>query len=93
MSALMLWTLLMGCGGEATEAPVDAEPVAEEAVEEAPSEAVALAELAKAVSANPDGRADLLEKAGFTDESFQQALYDVAADPAKAAEYAKAYGE
>ena len=52
----------------------------------------AAAATAKAIEANPAGADSILKAAGYTRESFQQLMYDIAADSAKAARYAAAKG-
>ena len=51
---------------------------------------VAAAATAKAIEANPAAADSILTAAGYTRESFQQLMYDIAADSAKAAAYAAA---
>lgn len=53
---------------------------------------VAAAATAKAIEANPAGADSILSAAGYTRESFQQFMYEVAADSTKAAAYAAAKG-
>jgi hypothetical protein len=50
----------------------------------------AAAATAKAMEANPAGADSILTAAGHTRESFQQLMYDIAADSAKSAAYAAA---
>jgi hypothetical protein len=50
----------------------------------------AAAATAKAIEANPSGADSILSAAGHTRESFQQLMYDIAADSAKSATYAAA---
>jgi hypothetical protein len=53
---------------------------------------VTAAATAKAIEANPAGADSILKAAGYTRESFQQLMYDIAADSAKAAAFAAAKG-
>jgi uncharacterized lipoprotein YajG len=56
------------------------------------SDPVAVAATVKALEANPAGADSILKAAGHTPESFQQLMYDIAADSTKAAAYAAAKG-
>ena len=53
---------------------------------------VAAAATAKAIEANPAAADSILSAAGYTRESFQQFMYEIAADSAKSAAYAAAKG-
>jgi 5,10-methylene-tetrahydrofolate dehydrogenase/methenyl tetrahydrofolate cyclohydrolase len=65
-------------GTDTTAAATTADPV------------VTAAATAKAIEANPAATDSILTAAGYTRESFQQLMYDIAADSAKAAAYAAA---
>jgi hypothetical protein len=54
---------------------------------EASTEPEAIAALANQVAANPDGADGILEAAGHTRESFDDALYEIAMDPEKSKRY------
>lgn len=43
--------------------------------------------IAREVEANPDRAAEILESHGMTQESFQQLMYEIAADPARSEAY------
>lgn len=51
---------------------------------------IAAATTAKAIEANPTAADSILTAAGYTRESFQQLMYDIAADSTKAAAFAAA---
>ena len=53
---------------------------------------VAAAATAKAIEANPAAADSILTAAGYTRESFQQFMYEIAADSAKSAAYSAAKG-
>ena len=85
-----LLVLLMACGGEQpAEAPEEA-PTEEAA--KAPASPADYAEVAKKIAANPADKAAILEEHQLTEDAWAQALFDIASDEAKAAEYAAAYG-
>lgn len=48
------------------------------------------ASVANAIEANPAKADSILKAAGFTRDSFQQAMYEIAADSAMSADYAAA---
>lgn len=48
------------------------------------------AKLANAIAANPAGADSILSAAGYTRDSFQQLMYEIAADSALSASYAAA---
>ena len=48
------------------------------------------ASVANAIEANPAGADSILKAAGYTRDSFQQAMYEIAADSAMSADYAAA---
>ena len=48
------------------------------------------ASVANAIEANPAGADSILRAAGYTRDSFQQAMYEIAGDSAMSAEYAAA---
>ena len=48
------------------------------------------AAVANAIERNPAGADSILRAAGYTRESFQQAMYEIAADSAKSAAYVAA---
>ena len=50
----------------------------------------AAAATARAIEANPAGADSILKASGYTVESFQQLMYDIAADSSKAAAFASA---
>lgn len=52
----------------------------------------AAAATAKAIEANPAAADSIISAAGYTRDSFQKLMYDIAADSAKAARYAAAKG-
>lgn len=54
------------------------------------SRARTAASVANAIEANPAGADSILRAAGYTRDSFQQAMYEIAADSAMSAEYAAA---
>lgn len=50
------------------------------------------AAVANAIERNPAGADSILRAAGYTRESFQQAMYEIAADSAQSAAYTAAKG-
>ena len=52
--------------------------------------ATAAAKIANAIAANPAGADSILSANGYTRDSFQQLMYDIAADSAMSATYAAA---
>ena len=52
----------------------------------------AAAAVANAIERNPAGADSILRAAGYTRESFQQAMYEIAADSAQSAAYTAAKG-
>lgn len=80
---LAIATMLAGCGRGDTAADssgASADPV------------IAAASTAKAIEANPAGADSILKAAGYTLESFQELMYDIAADSTKAAAFVAAKG-
>ena len=89
MRAWML-ALLVACGsGEAPETP---EADAAEATAKAPSTPAEFAEVAKAIADAPENKAAILAEHGLTEDSWAQAMFDIAADAEQAKAYADAYG-
>jgi len=88
--ALMALLGLAACGGgEAPPAGGD-EPAAKEASAEAvPEDVKKVAELAKAIKAEPAKAGELLKAAGMDEAAFREKLYDIAADAKKSAAYSK----
>ena len=56
----------------------------------ASSRARTAASVANAIEANPAKADSILQAAGYTRDSFQQAMYEIAADSAMSADYAAA---
>ena len=83
MAALLLATV--GCAGSEKKDDTTALAAAP-----APSRARTAASVANAIEANPAGADSILRAAGYTRDSFQQVMYEIAADSAMSAEYAAA---
>jgi hypothetical protein len=82
IAGLVIATAIAGCarGDTAADSSAAADPV------------IAAAATAKAIEANPAGADSILKAGGYTLESFQQLMYDIAADSTKAAAFAAAKG-
>jgi hypothetical protein len=84
LAALLL--LAASCGGGEKPGPAaqDQAPAASPAIEQA----MTAARVANAIEAMPVSADSILTAAGYTAESFQQLMYDIAADSAMSAAYA-----
>jgi hypothetical protein len=82
-AVLLLGVTACGRGEEKAASPV----VAEEAT---PDRAATAAALANAIAANPALTDSILSVAGFTPDSFQQLMYEIAIDSAMSASYTAA---
>ena len=85
MTALLLATVACASGekkSDTTAAAMSAAP--------ANNRARTAASVANAIEANPAKADSILKAAGYTRDSFQQAMYEIAADSAMSADYAAA---
>lgn len=78
---------LVACGGEKT-MPAEGEGTEQAAEKDASPEGVA--KLADAIKAEPAKASETLAAAGWSDEDFEAALWDIARDPAKSKTYTAA---
>jgi hypothetical protein len=86
LAAVMTVAISSCAGGEKT-ADTTAAATAGGATADRPTTA---AKLANAIAANPAAADSILTAAGYTRDSFQQLMYDIAADSAMSATYAAA---
>ena len=86
LTALLL--LAAGCGAGEKPAPAaqDQSPAASPAIEQAKT----VARVANAIEARPGSADSILKAGGHTPESFEQLMYEIAADSAMSAAYAAA---
>ena len=86
MTALLLATVACVSGEKKSDTTVAA------ATSAAPADnrARTAASVANAIEANPAKADSILKAAGYTRDSFQQAMYEIAADSAMSADYAAA---
>ena len=94
-SARLLAALLLavaGCSGADRSSPAAREstPASTPGATTGASRAAAAAAVANAIAASPAGADSILKAAGYTAESFQQLIYEIAADSGMSAEYAAA---
>lgn len=84
--------LLAGCGGRDEKAS-DTAAAASATTSASPADdrARTAATVAKAIEANPAGADSILEANGYTRESFEELMYEIAADSALSATYAAAH--
>ena len=82
LTALLLATAACASGEKKSDTTAAAAP--------GNSRARTAASVANAIEANPAKADSLLKAAGYTRDSFQQAMYEIAADSAMSAEYAAA---
>ena len=86
MTALLLATAACASG----EKKSDTTAVTTTSAAPANNRARTAASVANAIEANPAKADSILKAAGFTRDSFQQAMYEIAADSAMSADYAAA---
>ena len=86
MTALLLATVACASG----EKKSDTTAAAATAAGPADNRARTAASVANAIEANPAKADSILKSAGYTRDSFQQAMYEIAADSAMSADYAAA---
>ena len=86
MTALLLAAAACGSG----EKKSDTTAAATTPAAPASSRARTAAAVANAIEANPAKADSILKAAGYTRDSFQQAMYEIAADSAMSADYAAA---
>jgi len=82
MMAVLLATAACSAGEETRDTTAVAAP--------ATNRARTAASVANAIEASPARADSILRAAGYTRDSFQQAMYEIAADSAMSAEYAAA---
>lgn len=82
LTALLLATAACASGEKKSDTTAAAAP--------GNSRARTAASVANAIEANPAKADSILGAAGYTRDSFQQAMYEIAADSAMSAEYAAA---
>ena len=88
ITAALLLTALGCAGGERSDA--DTTPAASASTASPADRARAAAAVAKAVEANPAGADSILQAAGYTRDSFEKTMYEIAADSVMSAAYAAA---
>lgn len=88
-SLAALLVLAVGCAGGEKPAP-PAQDSSAAAVPSGVDRATVAAAVANAIAATPEKADSILGAAGYTAESFQQLMYQIAADSAMSAAYAAA---
>ena len=87
--AAALLLIALGCArGERGDA--DTTPAASTSTASPADRARAAAAVAKAIEANPAGADSILQAAGYTRDSFEKMIYEIAADSVMSAAYAAA---